>query len=727
MHERLAPALGTLKFRLALGSLAGLLATMAATLWQFGERAQHELLAQVRLHEQREATIAAAAVGARLQTMQRTLALAAGKLQGPARLDDPHLEAPLPGQAALRELFSAVFLADSAGQLRLLLEGGNARLPAVSVADRDWFRRAVAERRPVLSGAIAAQVSDQPAIVLAQPVELADAGLAVLGGALHLASQDLLRMLAGMPYTDAAGARAEPAAGLLSLAGGAEPPASEVAVANRDRATDEEGPVARGRALAVKAPTGLGEPDSGARALVVLADASGRILSHPLRERLLTRLADEPRFSAAYRARLAGEGQALGRATHDPYDDVVTSARDPVSGWWVWRAVPREQLLAGLQSARSRTLRDAVLLAALAAAGLMAFLAWQLRPLKQLELRAADLLSGRAGADWPEGSGEIGRLARTLRHVWAERTQIETFNAEVLGKLGSVMAAAPVGLAFTRDGRFELVGDELCRLLGYAPGALLGKSTRSIFAADDDWRGLGEEVAASFDRGQAYEGEWRLQRADGTRLWGNLRARPVRPAEPAAGTIWSVADVSEQVSARDALQHAAHHDVLTGLVNRQGFEQALHRLQGAGPAARPAALVMIDLDHFKPINDSAGHAAGDAVLVAVAQAIKSRVRGSDLAVRLGGDEFALLLPGCDQARAMVVAEKVREAIAAMAVDWGGRTLRVGASLGVAELGDQHADPAQWLSQADAACYEAKRAGRDRVRLARPGLQLVAGL
>ena len=72
MHERLAPALGTLKFRLALGSLAGLLATMAATLWQFGERAQHELLAQVRLHEQREATIAAAAVGARLQTMQRT-------------------------------------------------------------------------------------------------------------------------------------------------------------------------------------------------------------------------------------------------------------------------------------------------------------------------------------------------------------------------------------------------------------------------------------------------------------------------------------------------------------------------------------------------------------------------------------------------------------------------------------------------------------------------------
>lgn len=728
MHGWLAPALGTLKFRLALGSLAGLVAAMAVTLWQFGESAQHELLVQVRLHEQRETQLAAEAVGQRLLTMQRALALVAGRLDAPALADEARLRELLQGQTALRELFSAVFVADGAGQLRLLVDAGGARRPQVSVADRAWFQRALGERRPVLSEAIPSRVSDEPVVVLALPVDLPGAGIAVLGGALRLASHDLLRLLALPPaaHTPAAQAAREPR--MLSLAGSAQQVPAAAVAADARGANDDGGRVPQGHSR--YADGWRAGADAGSTPLVVITDAMGRILSHPLRGRLLTALADEPRFSAAFRAGLAGGDAASRLAAIRGDDDVVTSALDPVSGWRIWRAVPRQQLLAGMQSARSLALRDALLLAALTAAALLAFMAWQLQPLTQLERRAADLLSGRTGADWPEGSGEIGRLARTLRHVWAERAQIEAFNAEVLGKLGSVMAAAPVGLAFTREGRFEIVGDELCRLLGHERGGLVGQPTRSIFAADDDWKRLGGEVATAFGLGQVYQGEWRLQRADGSRLWGRLRARPVRPGDAAAGTIWSAADVSEEVAARDALQHAAHHDALTGLVNRQGFEQALRRLHGAGPAARPAArpaaLVMIDLDHFKPINDNAGHAAGDAMLVAVARAITSRVRGSDLVVRLGGDEFAVLLPGCDRARAMAIAEKVREAIAALSVDWQGRTLRVGASLGVAELADQHADPAQWLSQADAACYEAKRAGRGTVRLARPGLKLLAG-
>jgi diguanylate cyclase (GGDEF)-like protein len=135
---------------------------------------------------------------------------------------------------------------------------------------------------------------------------------------------------------------------------------------------------------------------------------------------------------------------------------------------------------------------------------------------------------------------------------------------------------------------------------------------------------------------------------------------------------------------------------------------------------------MLDLDHFKPINDTAGHAAGDAMLVAVAQAIASRVRATDVVVRLGGDEFALLLTRCTHERAVSVAEKVREAITDLALTWEAHTLRVGASLGVCELADSHESPAQWLAQADAACYEAKRAGRGTVRLARKSLRVVAG-
>ncbi|GAB4113488.1 MAG: methyl-accepting chemotaxis protein [Rubrivivax sp.] len=176
--------------------------------------------------------------------------------------------------------------------------------------------------------------------------------------------------------------------------------------------------------------------------------------------------------------------------------------------------------------------------------------------------------------------------------------------------------------------------------------------------------------------------------------------------------------------AREQLERAALHDALTGVANRKGFEAAMARVFAAPATQRPASIVMIDLDHFKPINDTAGHAAGDAVLVAVAQAIGGAVRTSDVVARLGGDEFAVLLPRCTQAQAVVVAEKVRRAILDIALPWQGRTLRVGASLGVAELGDGHADAAQWLADADDACYAAKRSGRGAVRERSAALRLV---
>jgi len=137
----------------------------------------------------------------------------------------------------------------------------------------------------------------------------------------------------------------------------------------------------------------------------------------------------------------------------------------------------------------------------------------------------------------------------------------------------------------------------------------------------------------------------------------------------------------------------------------------------------PAAIVMIDLDRFKPINDTAGHAAGDAMLSAVAHAITSHVRSTDAVARLGGDEFALFLPNCDQIRATAVAEKVRQAIGEVALIWDGKTLCVGSSLGVAELLPSFQSVAQWLEAADLACYEAKRAGRGVVRVASSPVQL----
>jgi diguanylate cyclase (GGDEF)-like protein len=129
----------------------------------------------------------------------------------------------------------------------------------------------------------------------------------------------------------------------------------------------------------------------------------------------------------------------------------------------------------------------------------------------------------------------------------------------------------------------------------------------------------------------------------------------------------------------------------------------------------PAAIICIDLDHFKPVNDRGGHAAGDAMLVAVAAAIASAVRATDLVARPGGDEFTVLLERCNAAAALHTAEHICAAVAAVVLPWEGQRFRASASVGVASLAADTSSFSAWLAQADAACYAAKAAGRGVVR------------
>lgn len=650
---------GTLKARLAAGVLLALLAGMGWAAWQMGQVAERELIAQAQWREQQEAQRAAAVVGRRLAELQRALAAAAAAVD-PADLAAPgRLASLLQGQVTLLTMFDLVDVADAEGRVLISLDRSGVYRPQVSIADRQHFRRALAERRAQVSGPLHGRVAGEPVVAVVHPVLDGERVVAVLGGLIRLVQHDMLADLAG----------------------------------------------------AVDASGGL----------VVITDAAGDIVAHPQRALLMQPLSAEPRLAAAF-----AQWQRLGRPLqggaggwHQP-GQVVAMAGDGASAWHVWRATPEAALAAPLAAARGQALQHAVVVAVALAALVAAFLGWQLRPLRQLEARAQRLLVGGSSAtepadDWPDADGEIGRLTRTLRHVWAEREQAETFNAGVLAKLRSVMAACPVGLGFTRRGRFELVSEEFCRQIGRAEHELVGQPTQLVFASNEDHLAMRPQVLAAFARDEPYVGEWQLLRADGHVYWAQLRARPVDPDNIDAGAIWSASDISDQVQAREHLVHAALNDALTGVANRKGFEAAATRMLEAHATQHPASVVMIDLDHFKPINDSAGHAAGDAVLVAVAQAICAAVRTSDIVGRLGGDEFAVLLPRCTQAQAVVVAEKVRQAILAIALPWQGRVLGVGASLGVAEYGAAHAGVAQWLADADAACYAAKRGGRDAVR------------
>lgn len=161
-------------------------------------------------------------------------------------------------------------------------------------------------------------------------------------------------------------------------------------------------------------------------------------------------------------------------------------------------------------------------------------------------------------------------------------------------------------------------------------------------------------------------------------------------------------------------EEASRTDSLTGLPNRRGFleagDGALVRSRRSG---RPVSIVIGDIDHFKTVNDTLGHAAGDAALKALAGAIRSTLRAQDVAARWGGEEFIQLLPDTDKTGALHVAEALRKTIASQTVDYEGTPIRLTLSLGVAEH-EQGRNLEDTIAHADAALYEAKEGGRDRV-------------
>ena len=168
----------------------------------------------------------------------------------------------------------------------------------------------------------------------------------------------------------------------------------------------------------------------------------------------------------------------------------------------------------------------------------------------------------------------------------------------------------------------------------------------------------------------------------------------------------------------DRMSTLAMTDALTGLCNRRRFTDAMARESGVSHRhGKPLSCVMLDLDHFKATNDQHGHAAGDAVLIALAEIVRMNLRRVDVAARFGGEEFALLLPDTPKAGARVVAERIAGALRAheMALPTG--LLRSSASFGIADNGDVDSDdPEALLRAADTALYEAKRCGRDRIAL-----------
>ncbi len=200
--------------------------------------------------------------------------------------------------------------------------------------------------------------------------------------------------------------------------------------------------------------------------------------------------------------------------------------------------------------------------------------------------------------------------------------------------------------------------------------------------------------------------------------WWSLTGKPVFGGDGRfAGYRGVSSDITDYQRAEQKIAFIARHDSLTGLANRLSFDQAL-KVICDDPGVKGGALLCLDLDHFKVVNDSFGHKTGDALLVAVAKRIASSIREEDLAFRLGGDEFAVILPGSDRDEAMAVAGRIVTRLA-HPFHCNGISVRVGACVGITQIGmaERTADKVQ--HEADLALYRAKAEGRATFRLFDP--------
>jgi diguanylate cyclase (GGDEF)-like protein/PAS domain S-box-containing protein len=311
------------------------------------------------------------------------------------------------------------------------------------------------------------------------------------------------------------------------------------------------------------------------------------------------------------------------------------------------------------------------------------------------------------------------RLAlRLLERRGDERRSAESALATAEERFRTAFSEAPIGIALiSPNGRHLQVNRALQRITGHQERELLDLPAAQLTHPDD--RRADELAVAFMLSGQlrVYDVEKRLVKGDGEIAWVAVHTTLVRDEHGgAAYFLTQVEDITARHDYEQRLQHMADHDPLTGLLNRRAFERALTehlRLRHEGP---DGAVLVLDLDDFKHVNDTLGHGAGDDLIVRVAQALVARLRSEDVIARLGGDEFAILLRSGQRAQIEHVAglllETVREQRAARG--HGGPERPMTASIGIAPLGGQTAIGAEEaLTEADLAMYDAKESGRDR--------------
>lgn len=322
----------------------------------------------------------------------------------------------------------------------------------------------------------------------------------------------------------------------------------------------------------------------------------------------------------------------------------------------------------------------------------------------------------------PGGDESIWSFA-DITEQRANKLRLERLIAEQKSLLNNDL----IGIVTVRDRTILWANPAFEKMLGYGPGELAGKPTRQNFPSDEDYTSFGAEAYPVLAAQGVFRRQIQHLRKDGGRIWLDASAELLNPAT--GESLWGFVDITQRKQMEDQVRQLAFHDPLTGLPNRRLLLDRLSQAMSTSKrSGRYAAVLFLDLDNFKPLNDAYGHEAGDLLLIEVARRLSACVREIDTIARFGGDEFVVMLSDLHADRqismlqAHAVAEKIRATLSQiyhLTVHSQGATdvsveHRCTASVGVTVFYDHQGNSDNILNEADAAMYEAKQAGRNAV-------------
>ncbi len=295
-------------------------------------------------------------------------------------------------------------------------------------------------------------------------------------------------------------------------------------------------------------------------------------------------------------------------------------------------------------------------------------------------------------------------------------------------------------LRLDKQGYVDEWNPSIARITGFDQNAIVGKPFSVFYpeGATTPDRVL-DRLREADESGWSLDEGWRVK-ADGSRFWGSAMISPLRertdvvgaepgPADSETATTEPaycliIRDITEKREASESHRKATSCDHLTGIANRRTFFEAAElEVSRAKHTPRALSLILFDADHFKAVNDTHGHPAGDAVLRHFAALLTAIFREVDVVARVGGEEFAVLLPSTGLQGAMAVAERMRLAVASQPVDVGGALIAFTVSAGVTTTDDQSLGVDALMKRADVALYKAKAAGRNRIECWSADLEL----